>query len=183
DAMTTYIGLLRAINLAGVNRVSMSDLRELLVSLGLQNPRTLLQSGNVVFESDSASAAKLEALLENATAKRLGVQTDYFVRSAREWQAIVAANPFPKEGKRDPAYLVMLCLKSAADKANVAALQKAIKGREVVRASGREAYITYPDGQGRSKLTIALIEKHLGCRGTPRNGNTVLKLDALAGGR
>jgi len=180
--MTTYIGLLRAVNVAGVNRVAMSDLRDLLASLGMKNARTLLQSGNLVFESSIASAAKLEATLEGAAAKTLGVTTDFFVRSADEWRAIVAANPFPKEAKADPARLIMLCLKSGVDRTQVAALQKAIKGREVVRATGREAYITYPAGQGRSKLTIAVIEKHLGCRGTARNWNTVAKLDTLARG-
>jgi uncharacterized protein (DUF1697 family) len=64
----------------------------------------------------------------------------------------------------------------------VDALQKAIKGREVVRAVGRAAYLVYPDGVGRSKLTATLVEKHLGCRGTARNWNTVLKLDAMAHG-
>jgi uncharacterized protein (DUF1697 family) len=181
-SQTTHIGLLRAINLGAHNKVSMGALRELLATIGLQNARTLLLSGNVVFESDGAPAAKLEALLEGATATQLGVATDYFVRSAREWRAIVDANPFPKEAKRDPGHLIMMCLKRAPDRASVAALQRAIKGREVVRANGREAYITYPDGQGRSKLTIAMIEKHLGTRGTARNWNTVLKLAALAEG-
>jgi uncharacterized protein (DUF1697 family) len=174
----THIGLLRAINLGAHNKVSMGALRELLETIGLQNARTLLLSGNVVFESGSP-AAKLEALLEGATAAKLGVTTDYFVRSAKEWRSIVDANPFPKEAKLDPGRLIMMCLKHPPDRASVAALQKAIKGREVVRANGREAYITYPDGQGRSKLTIAMIEKHLGTRGTARNWNTVLKLAAL----
>jgi uncharacterized protein (DUF1697 family) len=63
----------------------------------------------------------------------------------------------------------------------VSALQGAIKGREQVRVKGRQAYITYPDGIGRSKLTMAVIEKALGTRGTGRNWNTVLKLGDLAG--
>jgi len=63
----------------------------------------------------------------------------------------------------------------------VAALQAAIKGREVVRAKGRHAYIVYPDGIGRSRLTNVMIEKKLGTRGTGRNWNTVLKLAALTG--
>jgi len=77
-----------------------------------------------------------------------------------------------------------MCLRDAPDRAAVAGLQKAIAGREVVRTSGRHAYIVYPDGIGRSRLTVALIEKKLGTRGTGRNWNTVLKLAALAvGGR
>ena len=64
--------------------------------------------------------------------------------------------------------------------AQVSALQAAIKGREIVKARGKQAYFVYPDGVGRSKLTIQVIEKALGTRGTARNWNTVLKLGELA---
>jgi uncharacterized protein (DUF1697 family) len=176
---TIHIGLLRAVNLAGLNKISMSDLRDLLVMLGLRDARTLLQSGNVVFRADIA-AAKLEGLLQDAAAKRLGLATDFFVRTAKEWKGIVAANPFPDEARRDPGRLIVVVLKDAPEAEAVTALQSAIKGREVVRAKGRQAYITYPDGMGRSRLTTALIERKLGTRGTARNWNTVLKLAALA---
>jgi uncharacterized protein (DUF1697 family) len=179
-AMTTHIGLLRAINLGPLNRVAMKDLCALLTRLELHDPRSLLQSGNVVFGCDARTPVQLEQALEKATKERLGVETDYFVRTAKEWRAIIAANPFPKEARADPARLILMCLKDAPDRAAVTALQEAIVGREVVRASGRQAYFLYPDGQGRSKLTIKLIEKKLGTRGTARNWNTVLKLGALA---
>lgn len=178
--MTTYIGLLRAINLGAYNKIKMADLRQLLVDLGLEDPKTLLLSGNVVFRSPSQPAAKLERLLQEATAKHLGVTTEYFVRTGKEWGAIVGANPFPAEAKQDPGRLVMMCLKDAPSTAAVKALQSAIKGREVVRAKGPQAYFVYPDGMGRSKLTITLIERMLGTRGTARNWNTVMKLGALA---
>ena len=132
------------------------------------------------FESSSSSGDKLEQLLEAASTKHLGVTTDYFVRSAKEWQAIIDANPFPEEAKNDPARLVMMCLRDAPTPAAVKALQAAIKGREIVKANGKQAYFVYPDGQGRSKLTIQMIEKALGTRGTARNWNTVLKLGELA---
>ena len=177
--MASHIGLLRAINLAGINRVSMTELRALMTALGLADAQTLLQSGNVVFRSD-ASPDQLERQLEKAVAKRLGVQTDFFVRTAKEWRAIIEGNPFPKEAKADPGHLLAVVLKGDADAAKVVALQNAIKGREVVRAKGRCLYVVYPDGVGRSRLTSAMIEKMLGTRGTARNWNTVLKLDALA---
>jgi len=181
--VATYVGLLRAINLAGKNSVSMSALRDVAADLGLQDARTLLQSGNLVFRSQVSSADKLERLLEDAAARTLGVTTEFFVRTAAEWNAIVAANPFVKEARTDPARLVAVLFKAAPDRAAVSALHDAITGRETVVAKGREAFITYPDGQGRSKLTIALIEKKLGTRGTARNWNTVLKLAAIATGR
>jgi uncharacterized protein (DUF1697 family) len=177
--VTSHIGLLRAVNLGSHNKVSMADLRALITALGLADPQTLLQSGNVVFRAD-ASPVELEGQLEKAAARRLGLQTDFFVRSAKEWRALVEANPFPNEAKTDPSHLVAFVMKAEADAANVAALQKAITGREIVRAKGRCLYVVYPDGIGRSRLTSALIEKRLGTRGTARNWNTVLKLDELA---
>jgi uncharacterized protein (DUF1697 family) len=174
------IALLRAINLPSHNEVGMAELRALCSELGLEDPRSLLQSGNLVFGS-ALGAQRLEGLLEGEAKKRLGLETDFFVRTAREWKAVIAANPFPEEAHRDPAHLVVVALKDAPDAKAVAGLQEAISGREVVRAKGRQAYIVYPDGIGRSRLTAALIDRKLGTRGTARNWNTVLKLAALAG--
>jgi uncharacterized protein (DUF1697 family) len=178
-ATSACIALLRAINVAGLNAVAMADLRELMTSLGLEGVTTLLQSGNVVFRSNK-TADSLEQQLERASEKEFGSRIEFFVRTAAEWKAMIAANPFSSEARADPAHLLAVTLKSAPTAANVTALQRAIKGREVVRAKGRCAYIVYPDGVGRSKLTSALIEKTLGTRGTARNWNTVLKLAALA---
>ena len=147
--MTTWIALLRAINLAGLNRIRMSDSRELLAASGYANARTLLQSGNVVFEAESRSGAKLEAELERATDKRLGVDTDYLVRSAKEWESLVAHNPFPAEAKRDPGHLLVVCMKRAPKPADVATLQAAIRGPELVRSHGKQLYVVYPAGVGR----------------------------------
>lgn len=177
--MHTHIGLLRAVNLGATNKIAMSDLRAIAADLGMRDPKTLLQSGNVVFGAGTTSTAKIERLFEEETRKRLNLTTDYFVRTASEWRTIVKANPFPNEAERDPGHLLLVCLKDVPDKAAVTALQKAIKGREVVRAVGKQAYIVYPDGVGRSKLSAVMIEKWLGTRGTARNWNTVLKLHAL----
>lgn len=178
--MTTYIGLLRAINLAGRNMVSMAALRDMLAQMGFAECQTLLQSGNIVFKSRARTAAQIERSLEAELHKCLAVETDFMLRTSDEWAEVVARNPFPKEAASDPGHLIAMILKNAPTPASVKALQAAIKGREVVRAVGRQAYIVYPDGVGRSKLTVALIEKHLGTRGTGRNWNTVLKLQALA---
>jgi uncharacterized protein (DUF1697 family) len=174
-----HIALLRAINLAGVNKVGMADLRDLLASLGFLDAQTLLNSGNIVFSGGNKTTAALEQTLERAAARELGVQTDFFVRTAREWRAIIDANPFPREATDDPGHLLAVVMKDEIAAANVTALQKAIVGREVIRAKGRCAYVVYPDGVGRSKLTSAMIEKRLGTRGTARNWNTVLKLGSL----
>jgi uncharacterized protein (DUF1697 family) len=180
--MTTYVALLRAVNIGRHNRVAMAQLRQMLVDLGMREVQTLLQSGNAVFQSNAATGASLERLLERAAERQLGVRTAFLVRSAADWTRIMAENPFPREAKRDPGHLLVMPLKQEPARDAVAALQGAIKGRELVRASGRCAYLVYPDGVGRSRLTSAVIERHLGTRGTGRNWNTVLKLGRLAGG-
>ena len=175
-----YIALLRAINLAGRAPVSMSDLRDFFTGLGFADVRTLLQSGNVVFRGRGRAYQPLERTLEIEAPKHLGLETDFFVRTAADWQGIVAHNPFPDEAVRDPGHLLVMFLKRAPAGKDIESLQAAIKGREIVRAGEKHAYIVYPDGIGRSRLTHTLIEKKLGTRGTGRNWNTVLKLGALA---
>jgi uncharacterized protein (DUF1697 family) len=177
--MTTHIALVRGINVGGHKPVAMAHLRDFLTQLGLADPRSLLQSGNLVFRSSRRTSAQLELLLEAEAEKRLGLQADFFVRTAEEWKRVVARNPFAAEAKRDPGHLVVMFLKQAPDVEDVEALQAAIAGPEIVRADGRHAYIVYPNGMGRSRLTHSLIEKKLSTRGTGRNWNTILKLRDL----
>ena len=177
--MSIHIGLLRGINVGGHNMVAMSDLRDLLGELGFNGATSLLQSGNLVFKSPRLTGDPLERLLEKETASRLGVSADYIVRSAAELKKIIAGNPFPKHAKEDPSHLLVMFLKSAPPAKNVEALREVIKGPEVIRLDGKQLYIVYPAGIGKSKLTGTLIERRLDVRGTARNWNTVLKLAAL----
>jgi uncharacterized protein (DUF1697 family) len=178
--MTSVVALLRAVNVGGTGKVVMSELCEVLGGLGFSAVKSLLQSGNLVFRCGGPANAALEAKLEAAVAEHLDLKTTFFVRSSSEWQAIVANNPYPREAKTDPARLVLMMLKSAPPAKDVDALRAAITGRETVTVIGKQAYFIYPDGQGTSKLTNAVIERKLGSPGTARNWNTVLKLAAAA---
>jgi|SRR5579872_1277415 len=175
-----FVAFLRAINLAGKNAVAMADLRTLIEAAGHRNAQTLLNSGNVVFEcAGRRECGAMERAFETASQKAFGFVPDFFVRTADELQAVVAGNPFPQEAKSDPGRLIVVFLKDAPTAAQVKTLQGKVPGREVIRvkpAGSRHLYIHYPDGQGRSKLTMTLIEKHLSSRGTARNWNTILKL-------
>ncbi len=172
------VALLRGVNMGGHKPVSMAGLRAWAETLGLQDVRTLLQSGNLVFRGGAKRGAALEATLEAAAIRGLGLETNFHVRTAAELQVIVARNPFPDAAKNDPARLVVVFLKAAPAPAAVASLVAAIPGREQLRADGRQLYVVYPDGQGTSKLP-ALIDRMLKARGTARNWNTVTKLAAL----
>ena len=168
--MDHLVALLRAVNLGPHGKVAMADLRAMAADLGLDEPKTLLNSGNLVFGSSKTPAA-LEKLLEEAAAETLGLDTDFVVRSAADITKLIKANPFPTEAKTDPGHLVVLfCKKTLGTSPKVSG---AARERFVVK--GRDVYITYPDGIGRSKFKI---DAH----GTARNWNTVLKIAAAMAG-
>jgi uncharacterized protein (DUF1697 family) len=176
-----HIALLRGINMGGHKKVAMSDLLSLAAGLGLENARTLLQSGNLVFTSSKAPAA-LEALLERALMDRLGLATHVLVRTDAEWAKIVAANPYPAEAGKTPSLLAVLFLKHKPAAKKLAELKTCIVGREYFEAHGCQLYAFYPDGSGTSKFTVPLIDRKLETVATGRNWNTVLKLAKAVGG-
>jgi len=179
----TYVALLRGVNVGGRAIVPMAALRDLAAGLGLDDPQTVLQSGNLVFRATATRPAALERRLEEAIAARLGLDTDVIVRDAGAWRGIIDGNPFPDEAKADPSHLLVMVLGRPATTSDAGAARASIKGRERVEAAGGALYLVYPDGIGRSRFTGAVIEKAIGSRGTARNWNTVLKLGAFCGDR
>lgn len=176
--MRTHVALLRGINVGGNQLVKMADLKAFLESLGYEDVKTLLQSGNVAFSASGGSDAVEAELIREAPAK-LGVKCDWFVRSAAEWGALVEANPFPEEARQDPAHLLAILVHDEVDAARVAAVQRAIKGHERIAAGDRVVYAVYPDGVGPSKVGQTPGWGKLVGVGTGRNWNTVLKLNDL----
>jgi uncharacterized protein (DUF1697 family) len=168
--MTTFIALLRAVNVGGTGKLSMQDLIELCTGLGLKKVRTYIQSGNVVFES-RLSEKSVRTKLETALTEKLGKPADVVVRTAAEMRAVLNDNPFPQV---EPAKVGVFFLTARVDKKLTDRIV-APTGEEV-RPGERELYIHFPNGMGRSKLKIP------DAVGTVRNINTVAKLVALAAG-
>ena len=176
--MTAFVALLRAVNVGGTGIIKMAALKALCDDLGFGNVRTLLQSGNVVFTTkgtDKAVARKLADAIE----KSHGFRPAVMVRTAADMAGIVDRNPFPKEAKSDPRYVVVAFAAgtpATGAKERLAAVKVV---RERLHLSGRELFIHYPDGQGRSIVTNLVLEKALGVAATARNWNTVTKLQAM----
>jgi uncharacterized protein (DUF1697 family) len=159
----------------------MSDLQTLFSDLGFFGARTVLQTGNVVFEAPPGDDKAMENRLEAECSKRLGLDPDFLIRSDADWGGVIARNPFPGFASVSPASMVVAFAKDAPDPDAIAALEAATEGQpERLKVNGREIYIIYPNGQGRSKLSLSKIErKHPSVRATARNWNTVLKIAAL----
>jgi uncharacterized protein (DUF1697 family) len=174
-SVRTHVALLRGINVGGNNMVKMAELRALFEALGFRDVETILQSGNVVFSSDQATSASLERLLRTETVEKLGVDVEYFVRTAPEWLKVIEGNPFEEEAGNDPARLHLFSFHDEPDASAVERLQAASPGPEQIRTFENHLYITFPDGIGNSKLLKTQGAKFL-TLGTARNWNTVLKL-------
>jgi uncharacterized protein (DUF1697 family) len=178
--MPTAIALIRGINVGSTRSLPMKQLCELCVEAGLKNPRTYIQSGNVAFiaaKRDLSSAArKLEDAIEGAR----GFRPSVILRTREELAAAIEANPFAARAKAEPAKLLIMFLhdKPAAGAAD--AIQGVKRDAEQLRLIGRELFIDFPNGIGRSKLALPALEKALGTPGTTRNWNTTLKLLAIA---
>jgi uncharacterized protein (DUF1697 family) len=172
--VSAFVALLRAVNVGGNNMIAMADVRARAETLGLEDARTILQSGNLVFRASKKTPAQIEKMLASA----YGV--DVFVRSLEDWKKLIAQNPFGSFAKDNPSRLLVVALDRAPAAAAMKTLEAAIVGSERVKAKGTQLYVAYPDGMGKSKLSNVVVEKKLGVRGTGRNWNTVLKLAALA---
>jgi uncharacterized protein (DUF1697 family) len=171
--------MLRGVNL-GNRRMKMDALRAMCEELGLENPRTYVQSGNVVFETKERNFAKLTKRIEEAIQVTFGFHSDAVLRTAPEMKDAIARNPFA--GRKDvvPGKLLVVFLSGDPG----AELKKVIAGikdvPEEVVLSGREIFIYFPNGQARPKLKFAVIDRALKVSWTGRNLNTVIKLAEIA---
>jgi len=176
--MPVHVALLRGINVGGGNKIPMAELRQVAGDLGWTKPETYIQSGNLLFEA-SGSGAKLETALEAAIKQRLGLEIPVIVRSAADWPAYVAANPFPEAGEAETNRLMLLLSKQPPKPDSALAIQERAKNGERVRIAAGAIWIHYPDGAGTSKLTSALIDRLVGSPATARNWRTIIKLSDM----
>ncbi|MCQ1833934.1 DUF1697 domain-containing protein [Neorhizobium galegae] len=166
--MTVYIALLRAVNVAGT-ALQMTELKSICEGLGFTDVKTYIQSGNVLFRSDEAEA-KVAGKLDDALGQKFGKKPGVMVRSTGELEAIVENAPFPDA---KPNFLLVHFLPEKAPK-DALGKMVAPDGEEAVVA-GREIYVHYPIGSGKSKLKLPALKT-----GTSRNLNTVRKLAEMA---
>lgn len=179
-ASTVIVSLLRGINLGPSRRIAMQALREVYESLGFSDVQTYVQSGNVVCRTTERNLSKLPARIGDAIEVKFGFRSAVVVRTTPEMRGVVAANPFASREDIEPGKFLVTFL-SGEPAAGAAEKVRAIPADpEELRLVGRELYIYFPNGIGRSKLSMAAIEKAVGAAGTGRNWNTVRKLLEMA---
>ena len=157
----------------------MAELRAVCTGIHCQAIRSYIQSGNLVFTSLS-SAEAVEQGLESAIGKAFSLSVPVIVRSASSWRDYVKGNPFPNESKNEGDRVLLALSKLPPRENAVSELQhRATRSERVVKMDDA-IWIHCPNGIGRSKLTPAVLDRHVGSPVTARNWRTVLKLDEIA---
>ena len=167
--MTSFIALLRAVNVGGTGKLPMSDLKSICEELGFGRVRTYIASGNVVFtcgKSEAGIKAALQAALEAYAGRPIGVS----MRTATEMAQVLAENPFPQA----PANRTMAVFLDSPPPANTLIQIRGQKDEQIVLGR-REIYIMYDEGMAKSKLVVPAAKT-----GTARNMNTVATLARMA---
>ncbi len=167
------VALLRGVNVGGARTLPMAELEEAFKNAGATGVAAVIQSGNVVFESDrpadacAAAAATIRA--------KFGFLSPIVLRSAGAWRAMVEANPFVAAGAA-PDALHVACLAAAPSEAAPARLDPQGFLPDEFAVAGADVYLKLPNGVARSNLTNARLDKAFGTVATMRNWRTVLRL-------
>ena len=153
----------------------MPELKRCFESAGFTEVKTLLSSGNVVFDARKSSEATLERKAEAAMAEHLDRSFQTIVRPVDALRELLEADPYaafklPANSKR-----VVTFLRTTHGKSLSLPLES--DGAQVLEMRGREILSAYVPGP-RGPVFMALIEKTFGTDVTTRTWDTVRKCAA-----
>jgi uncharacterized protein (DUF1697 family) len=170
-----FVALLRGVNVGGKAKVPMAALRAALTEDGFEDVATYIQSGNVVFRAPGDRKA-LARRIEQRITTDFGVSPKVILRTPAELARIVERNPFG----RDASHVHVLFLGSRPTAKAIRTLDPERSPGDELAVDGSQIYLYFPNGSGRTKLTLDYFERKLGVEGTARNWRTLLKLLELS---
>lgn len=182
--MSTYVALLRAVNLGGHGKLAMDDFRTLLAKLGYANVETYIQSGNAVFDA-TGPAEKVSQAIAKRLQKLMGKDPGVFIRTHVELGRVVAGNPYAVEAAADGTKVHVVFLSCEPPKSAKAGLDRIVEKyparRDRYHLAGDTLYLCLPDGAAETKFTGKALDRACGgVSGTARNWKTVLKLHQMS---
>ncbi len=176
--MTHYVALLHSIVLSPGQRVVMEKLRVTAESVGCRSVRTLVSTGNLVFEADDTSVSDIESRLEAGFARDFGKAVDIIARTAETWRALTAGNPFPETRETNGANIGVRVMRQPLEPSTIDKLARYCTAGERIALVNGDLWMDFAAKPGASKLLPALTTKRLGI-GTIRNWNTVRNLATM----
>lgn len=176
--MPSHVALLYSIVLTPSRRIGMAELRATAQSLGLRSVRTLVSTGNLVFDARDEAVHTIERQLEHAILSTFGKRIDVIVRTAAAWRSLAASNPFPLQSREDGSRVVVRVMRDGVAVEALPRLRElATEGEAIERVAG-DLWAAFPSTPSKSRLLTAISSPKLGV-GTSRNWNTVRRLGEM----
>ncbi len=180
--MPHTVALLYSIVLGEGRRLIMADLRAMVADLGLSAPRTVVATGNLVFEADAEPPRQLEARLEAAFAARFGKPIAIIVRSGADWLRLAASNPFPQEAAAAGSRVHVRVMREPMGEGELERLAPYADHGEELRLIGGDLWIHFKEALPSEGRLLGQLSSRRGGIGTVRNWNTVVKIAAMLEG-
>ena len=171
--MAIYVSMLRGINVGGHKRIKMDRLRQSLETLGFEQVKTFIQSGNVVFTTGKRSALALSRQIENKILEDFGFSVCVITKTADEMRQSLEKNPFLREGGIDPERLHVVFLSEAPASEALKKLAELTILPDRSQCVGTEIYLYLPNGVAQSFWMKTPLDRVLSVVTTTRNWKTV----------
>ena len=178
--MTTYISILRGINVSGHKLIKMDALRALYENMGLSNVTTYIQSGNVIFNGPPADTGFLEQKISGQIKSEFGFEVTILVLTMHQLKEVIENNPFIKAGNENGKSVQVTFLSVNPDLSNIRVIEDRKQESEGLFISENAVYLHCPNGYGKTKLENSFLESKLKVRATTRNWNTTKELYNIA---
>jgi uncharacterized protein (DUF1697 family) len=175
---STYVALLRGVNVGGKNKLPMKELVAIFSAAGCSEVRNYIQSGNVIFKSTAGLAKRLPSIVEAQIQRQFGFQTRLVVRTVEELKQVAASNPFLAQGA-DEGLLSVMFLGNSPEAASIAKLDPDRSPPDTYVVQRDAIFLCTPNGLAKTKLSNAYFDSKLQTVSTGRNWRTVLKLIEL----
>jgi uncharacterized protein (DUF1697 family) len=178
--MTTYITILRGINVSGHNLIKMAELKALFTTLKYAHVQTYIQSGNIVYQAKATDQQKLSATIQKEIKNTFGFEVPVITFSLAYLEKVIKASPFVKDITKDTAFLHVTFLSDTPLQETITIIKKGDYKNDAVEIKGNTIYLYCPDGYSKTKLTNGFLENKLKVTATTRNWKTTNELLRIA---
>jgi uncharacterized protein (DUF1697 family) len=179
--MQTLVSFLRGVNMAGHNKIRMTDLTALFGEMGFTDSETFIQSGNVIFtERGNRSVNEITTLIESTIIEKFKIEIPALLRNVKDLNEIISENPYLSEKDFDPAKMAVMFLHDEPAEELLLKIRQVDYPPDKFMIIGREIFIWCPNGFGRTKLYTNFFENRLKVTGTARNWNTINTILGIA---
>lgn len=171
-----YVAFLRAVNVGGHNKIKMDDLKKLFLSLGHQNVETVIQSGNVIFESQEKNLKKITSKIEEKLQGFMKKEIKVFVRTYNELEKIIKSGPFGTTESDDKIKTYVFFLYEEPGTKIKLPLVSDNGEVNIFKKSGLQLFMLVKKVPGKASSPNDLVDKAFGVKTTARKWNVVCKI-------